>query len=277
MTLALPHSEHGRQALQAVLDLPSSVLIATDFDGVLSEIVDDPEHAAGDEAAMAALGRIGAKVRQVAVITGRSALTAVRLGRLRERPGLDRLVVLGQYGVERWDAGTDHLVDPPPPDGIAALAAELPDLLSRLGLSEVLVEDKGRARVVHTRQLPDPGGALQRLRGPVTELAERHGLKVEPGKNVLEIRAAGQDKGQALRAVMAETGATTAIYIGDDLGDLPAFEAIQTFQAEGVPALGICSASIEQDALVAVSDLVVDGVPGVAAWLTALAEALDQR
>lgn len=275
MTLSLPHSEHGRHALQAVLDDPSRALFATDFDGVLAEIVDDPDHAAGDEAAMAALGRIGLRVRQVVVITGRPAMTAVRLGRLRERPGLERLVVLGQYGVERWDADTDHLVDPPTPEAIESLAAELPELLARLGLSEVRVEDKGRARVVHTRRLPDPGGALRRLREPVAELAERHGLLVEPGKNVLEIRAAGQDKGQALRAIMAETSAACAVYIGDDLGDLPAFEAIRTFQTDGVPALGICSASVEQDALVAVSDLVVDGVPGVAGWLTELADALE--
>ena len=275
MTLTFPRSEPGRRALQAVLDDPAHALLATDFDGVLAEIVDDPGSAVGDEDAMAALGRIGARVGQVVVITGRPALTAVRLGRLRGRPGLDRLVVLGQYGVERWDAATDELIDPPPPEGIEALAAELPALVDRLGLSAVTVEDKGRARVLHTRRLPEPAEALQRLREPVTDLAERHGLTVEPGKNVLEIRDAGQDKGAALRSIVAETDATSAIYIGDDLGDLPAFHAIRAFSEDGFAALGICSASVEQDALIAVSDLVVDGVPGVAAWLTALADALD--
>jgi len=275
MTLQVPTSPAGRRALQAVLADPARALLATDFDGVLAPIVDDPDHAAADDAAMAALVRIGERVGQLVVITGRSALTAVRLGRLRERAGLDQLVVLGQYGVERWDAATDQLIDPPPPDGIEALAAELPDLLDRLGLSAARVEDKGRARVVHTRQLPDPAAALSRLRGPITELAERHGLSVEPGKNVLEIRAAGLDKGHALRSIVAEFEAGSAIYIGDDLGDLPAFEAIRSFQTDDLPALGICSASVEQDALVAVSDLVVDGVPGVAAWLTELANALD--
>ena len=48
-------------------------------------------------------------------------------------------------------------------------------------------------------ELPDPGGGFDQLVEPLTDLAERHGLQVEPGKNVLEIRPQGFDKGDALR------------------------------------------------------------------------------
>ena len=38
----------------------------------------------------------------------------------------------------------------------------------------------------------------------------------------------------------------------------------------------MCSASYEEDALVKISDVVLDGPTGVAAWLTTLADALNR-
>ena len=65
------------------------------------------------------------------------------------------------------------------------------------------------------------------------------------------------------------------MFAGDDLGDLPAFEAVQALRDEGLPGLLVCSASYEEDALVAISDVILDGTAGVAEWLTALADAID--
>lgn len=274
MTLHQPATAAGRDALQAVLAAPEQTLLAADFDGTLAPIIDDPEHAFADPVAIAALGRLGEQLAGVAVITGRPVRTAVRLGGLDGAPGLASMVVLGQYGVERWDAASGTFDIPPAPDGVAALEAELPRVLESLGLSGVRVEHKGRAIGLHTRGLTDPGAALQRLTGPVEDLAERHGLRVEPGRNVLELRPPGMDKGAALRGLVTEVGARQVIFIGDDLGDLPAFRAGMALREQGIPTLLVCSASAEQDALSDVSDLDVDGPPGVAAWLTSLADAL---
>src|SRR6185295_3199200 len=100
---------------------------------------------------------------------------------------------------------------------------------------------------VHTRKLSDPRAAFAGLSTPLHELAARHGLAVEPGKNVWEIRAPGVDKGATLCAVVAETGARQVIFAGDDLGDLPAFQAVRNLAADGVVGLLICSASTEED------------------------------
>ena len=262
---------------QAVLDGPQETLIGLDFDGTLAPIVDNPEHAFADPASVAALARIGPLLGTVAVITGRPVRTAVQLGGFRGRPGLERLVVLGQYGVERWDADTDEFVIPPDPGQIAALEAEIPPLLDELDLSGARIEHKGRAVVVHTRQLPDPDAAFERLAQPLQDLAERHGMLVEPGKNVLEIRSPGVDKGVALRSIVAETGARHVIFAGDDLGDLPAYRMVAQLRDEGLDGLLVCSASHEEDALSALADVVVCGPPGVAEWLTELADRLEQR
>jgi trehalose-phosphatase len=135
---------------------------------------------------------------------------------------LGSMIVLGQYGVERWNAVHDEYILPPEPPQMSAVAEELPEVVDSVGLAGVRIEYKGRAVAVHTRLLPDPQGALVKLEGPLRELAARHRLVVEPGKKVWEIRAPGMDKGVALRSIVDETGARQVIFAGDDLGDLPA-------------------------------------------------------
>ena len=96
MSLPEPLTAAGAKALQAILSSPSDTLIATDFDGTLAPIVDDPEQAYANPEAVAALGRLGHRVGAVVVITARQARTAVRLGRFREVNGLRSMTVLGQ-------------------------------------------------------------------------------------------------------------------------------------------------------------------------------------
>ena len=272
MSLPESLSSAGGQALQAVLTSPSDTLLATDFDGTLAPIVEDPAQAYADPSAVAALGRLGQYVGTVVVITGRAARTAVDLGGFREVVGLDSMIVLGQYGVERWNAVDDVYLLPPEPPQIDAVAKELPDVLDSLGLTEARIENKGRAIAVHTRLLPDPQAALAELEGPLRELATRHELVLEPGKKVWEIRAPGMDKGAALRSIVDETGARQVIFAGDDLGDLAAFRAVRELATAGVAGLLVCSASTEEAALTELSDVIVDGPSGLARWLNELAE-----
>jgi trehalose 6-phosphate phosphatase len=275
MSVPEPRTPAGVRALQAIIESPGDTVVGLDFDGTLAPIVDDPEQAFADPGAVTALGRLGERVRAVVVITGRPVRTAVRLGGFDSVPGLHGMVVLGQYGVERWNAHGDDYVVPPAPSEIVAVAEELPRLLAELGLGEARLEHKGRAIGVHTRTMPDPEAAFARLAEPVRALAARYGLGVEPGRLVWEIRAPGVDKGAALRSFVAEVGARQVIFAGDDLGDLPAFDAVRQLREEGVQGLLVCSASYEEDALVEVSDVILDGPSGVAEWLEGLADALD--
>jgi trehalose 6-phosphate phosphatase len=274
MSLPEPHSPPGAAALEAILRSPSDTLVASDFDGTLAPIVEDPEQAYADPNAVAALGRIAEHVGAVVVITGRPVRTAVRLGRFQQEPGLRSMIVLGQYGVERWDATEDEYRLPPIPPQINSVAEELPKILNSLGLPQARIEDKGRAIAVHTRSLPDPRRALRTLADPLADLAAEHGLVLTPGKNVWELRAPGIDKGATLRAIIDETGARQVIFAGDDLGDLPAFRTVRELAAAGVVGLLVCSASTEEDALTDLSDVIVDGPSGLARWLNELADRL---
>ncbi|HEU5486255.1 MAG TPA: trehalose-phosphatase, partial [Microlunatus sp.] len=126
---ATPVSDAGIEAMRAVMDRPEQVMLAVDFDGTLAPIVDDPGDAHADPGAVAALSRLGSVLGAVVVITGRPVRTAVRLGGFREADGLRGMTVLGQYGVERWDADSDRFELPPTPDGITHVQEELPTLL----------------------------------------------------------------------------------------------------------------------------------------------------
>lgn len=270
-------SEPGRDGLTAVLAAPEEALFGFDFDGTLSPIVENPSEAVIHPHAREALGRLGGLVGTVAIITGRPAKSVVALGGFEDVPGLEGLIVRGQYGVERWDAATGEFDIPPAPPEIEAFEADLARLLAELDLEDAPIEHKGRAVGVHTRPLADPQAAFERLKGPVGELADRHGLHLEPGRLVLEVRPAGMDKGQALTGLVAERGARSVVFAGDDLGDLPAFRAADRLREEGVPAVLVRSASTEQDALGELSDVVVDGPDGIARWLDALCDLIEEQ
>ncbi|MCW2831307.1 MAG: otsB [Aeromicrobium sp.] len=260
-------------ALAAVLADPSGTLLALDFDGTLSHIVDDPAQAFAHPRSVTALGRIGKIVGQVAVVTGRPVDQALELGGFAGRPGLEHLVIYGQYGAERWDARDDQPVRPDRPDSIVRLSELLPAWLARHGADDIRIEDKGLAIALHARGLGE--GVLDDLAEPLAELARDLGVTIEPGRQVVELRAPGIDKGDAVRLLVAELGARQVVFAGDDLGDLPAYDAVDALRAEGVVGLLVCSASAEQDALVARADLVLEGPDAVAAWLEELADELE--
>ena len=84
----------------------------------------------------------------------------------------------------------------------------------------------------------------------------------------------GVDKGTTLRTYAAELGAAAVAYTGDDLGDLPAFDAIDALRADGVPGLKIASGSAEVVEVARRADLILDGPAGVADFFDAVAARL---
>jgi trehalose 6-phosphate phosphatase len=245
-------------------DLPHA-LVAVDFDGTLAPIVPDPADSRPARGAIAALRALADRGTQVAVITGRDARTVLALGGLSAIP---ELIVEGLYGAERWHGGA--LATLPEPAELHRLRAELPALVAA-GDPDLWIEDKRLSLVVHGRKAPDPEAALDTVRDAVTEFGERLGLDVHPGRGVLELRLPGYDKGETLRRLVAETKPTAVLFIGDDLGDLPAFAAVTELRRAGAAAYGVAAVSAEAaPEVAAAADLQVDGPAGVVALLAEL-------
>jgi trehalose 6-phosphate phosphatase len=275
MTIFSARTESAGRFIEAAAARPGKVLLATDFDGTLAPIVENPDDSRLLPAAADALARLGPMLGALAIVTGRGVATVRKLGRLEGRPGMERLIVLGQYGAERWDAATGKETPPEVPASIAAARPEVEELLADARFDGVRVEDKGRALGVHTRPAPDPVAAYAALRTPLAVIAARHGLILEPGRSVLELRASSLTKGDALRELVRETGVSAVAMCGDDLGDLPAFDALDELRAEGLATCAVVAASAEQPTLTQRADVVCEGPDGVAAWLAELARAVE--
>ncbi len=260
-----PEAEERYDALVAVA---SSTVVGLDYDGTLAPIVDDPEIAHIHPDAPDVLLDLAGVVRAVAVITGRPARKALALGGLDEvgqqiGDSGRELFVFGQYGYERWSSTQRRVVSPRPPHGLSGFLRDLPRVLREADAADAFVEDKGLAIATHTRRLDDPSGAYERLEPALRTLADRYGLVVEPGRNVIEVRSPGMDKGVVVRNLAKESEAGGFLFAGDDLGDVEAFEAVGELREEGLPTLLVCSASQEESTLLELADVVVPGPDGV--------------
>ena len=209
------------------------------------------------------MARLAAAGFRVAVITGRPVADVLRLGDgFADVPGL---VIYGHYGLEQWAGG--ELTAPQVHPGVAPAKAAARALAhSREGVD---VEDKGHSVALHTRNAPDPGAAFADLRPLAEQIGAENDVEVVPGRFVLELRPPGMDKGGALRRLVAESGVQVVVFVGDDLGDLPAVRALRELDVAGVV---VCSDSPETpDELRQAADIVVDGPEGVIELLQPMA------
>jgi trehalose 6-phosphate phosphatase len=263
-----PRTPAGRIGLAAVLAAPARAVVAVDYDGTLAPIVSRPEDARPEPGAVAALAALSAVVGAVAVVSGRGASDVVALGGLEAVPGL---VVLGHYGLESWTDG--RLDSPPAAPGVEEARSQVAKVVASAP-EGVHLEDKGHSLVVHTRPAAEPADALAAVEPWLRAIADACGLEVVPGRMVVELRPPGVDKGLAVRRLAEGRGAI--VYVGDDLGDLPAYDAVEALRADGVPGLTVASRSGDDapPQLAERADLVLAGPAGVVAFLRALAEAI---
>ena len=235
---------------------PEQVAISLDFDGTIAPIVDDPAAARPLPGVVDLLGPLADRYAAVALVSGRPA---TYLASHAAAPGVR---YLGMYGLEEIVEGRVE-VDPRLASARPAVAAAARDLAADPAVrdSGAHLEDKRYAVAVHTRRVADPA----RWAGPIGEAAgrtaARHGLEVVPGRLVWELRPqVHSDKGDAVRRVVAASGARALLVAGDDLGDLPAFAVA----GELGGGLRVAVRSAEAPAgLLAAADLVVDGPEGV--------------
>ena len=261
-------SIEGEHKYDALIRVAARTVVGLDFDGTLSPIVDDPTRAHIHPDASDVLVELAAQVDAIAVITGRPARQALDLGGLEAvgdaiQAAGKELFVFGQYGNERWSSSQRRIVGARPPRGLATFERDLPRTLRLAGAADAYLEDKGLAVAVHTRRLPDPEGAFERLLPPLRELAQRHGLVIEPGRAVIEVRSPGSHKGMVVERLAADRDARGFLFAGDDLGDVEAFDALADLAKQGMATLKVCSASSEASALIPLADVVVRGPEGV--------------
>ena len=234
----------------------AEVAVCLDFDGTIAPIVEDPAAARPLPGMVDLLGPLADRYAAAAIVSGRPA---TYLSSHAAAPGVR---YLGMYGLEEIVEGRVQ-VDPRLEAARPAVEAAREELAGdpAVTASGAHLEDKRYAVAVHTRRVAEPG----RWAGPIGQAAARiaagHGLEVVPGRMVWELRPqVHSDKGEAVRRVVAESGAGALVVAGDDLGDLPGFAVA----AELGGGLRVVAGSAEAPAeLLDAADLVVDGPEGV--------------
>jgi len=211
-------------AVSEICDTPN-LLVGTDFDGTLAPLVDDPSQARALPASVEAL-RVLASLpgTTVAVVSGRS-LDDLR--RLLGDVGPARLI--GSHGAEApVIAG---IVGMPTRDNLSAVQSELLERVeteaARLAKDRegVHLERKPTGIAVHLRSASteDAAAVANELRAGV---ARWPGVNLLRGKKVFELSVVETDKGTAFAELVDEIGATATVFIGDDVTDEHAFEAL---------------------------------------------------
>ncbi len=251
---APPHAIDG--ALRAPPPLSPAVdSLFLDLDGTLAAIRPHPAEVAIAPAMGAALrAATDALSQRVAVVSGRALDDVARL------VDMPSLCLAGIHGLDRRLA-TGKVRRATPSAGLERARAELADLAR--DEPRLFVEDKGLGIAVHFRLAPDLAAVAERR---AYAIAERHGLLLQPGKMVFEIRDGGADKGSALRDFMAAApfAGSRPIFVGDDHTDEAGFAAAAALGGHGV----LVGEPRDTAAAYRLSDLAA-----VEAWLAAVGDA----
>ncbi|GAA3393535.1 trehalose-phosphatase [Cryptosporangium minutisporangium] len=214
MTVALPPD---LRAAVGRLAATGTLLVASDYDGVLAPIVNDPAKAFPLPAAIDALQELATLPRtSIALLSGRALVDLARLSGL----GGEALLV-GTHGVE-FDDGFAI-----PPEA-AALRARLLDELRPMvaAVPGAALEEKIASVAVHIRNA-DPDAGEKLLAGVTDGPGSWPGVHSTAGKKVLELAVVKTSKGTALDVLRERTGADAVLFAGDDVTDEKAFAVLR--------------------------------------------------
>jgi trehalose 6-phosphate phosphatase len=225
---------------------PETAGIVADYDGTLAPIVDDPGSARPVDGIVELLDGLAGTYARVAVVSGRPVGFLDGL----VPPGI---TTAGLYGLEVKVDGVrkDH------PQG-GAWREVIDDVAAHAeaaGPRGMLVERKGLSMTLHYRSRPDLEDEVRRW---ADGESRRSGLVSRPARMSVELHPPiDVDKGTALLEV-AE-GLAAVCFIGDDVGDLPAFDALDQLEAQGVAVLRVAVSGEEAvPQLIERADLVLD-------------------
>ena len=186
-----------------------------DFDGTLVDFAPRPDDVIADEELRKLLHDLHERLDgRLAILSGRPVADLDRILQL------EGLAIGGSHGLEQLFPDGRHITPEPPPS-LDVMIGEASDYALTNGL---VVETKPWGVALHFRATPQAKEKAERF---MRDLSDRHGMQVQHGSMVTELRLAGPDKGHALRSLMKEQPFCSGrpVMVGDDLTDEHAFGA----------------------------------------------------
>jgi trehalose 6-phosphate phosphatase len=197
----------------AALDL-KSVALLLDVDGTLIDIGPSPYEVNVPKNLCRSLERlVGLTGGALALISGRPIA------------GLDRLFAPLKFSAVGGHGAEIRVGDAAKREHVRPLPKALRERIARSVPDQVLVEDKGYSIAVHYRGVPAGKERLQKLLADVSADYPKESIEILPGKEMLELKRAGINKGEAVRKLMTlpPFAGRMPVFIGDDVTDESVF------------------------------------------------------
>jgi trehalose 6-phosphate phosphatase len=276
---AVPVASAVRRVLAPLIAQPATSAIVTDFDGTLAPIVDDPAGARALEGTADLLALLARRYAVVAVVSGRSvSFLSERLFPVGQKApetwassigSLGIVQLVGLYGLE-WSEADGTIIEAPGAGRWRSVVDQVASQLESAAPTGVEVENKGLAVTLHWRRAPE---AAAWAADEVASLVADSGLRAHPGRMSVELRAPlDVDKGTATRRLIE--GCSAACFLGDDIGDLPAFALLANLAGqEGMATVAVAVVDNESaPSVVEAADVVIAGPEEALSVLRWLAE-----
>jgi len=259
------------QVQNVVLTHPFGLIF--DIDGTIAEIAPTAEAVRVTPECKKHLRSLVKRLPLVAAISGRLAKVARRL------VGVDGVVYYGNHGLERWFKG--HVEIRPLAQSYvektAAVIKELSPLLLPLG---VAFEDKGAGLVFHYRTLPHREKVRENILKEISRSPAAQWFKVDQARAVIELRPPLEvSKGSVVKELIEGYHLKAAVYIGDDVSDIDAFDTMRTLSRSAIfqgLALGVVGEETPP-AVAERADLLLREVSEVEAFLSWLNETIPPK
>lgn len=236
-----------------------TLLVALDFDGTISPLINEPMKSRMLPEARVALDALTALPRTfVAIVSGRSLID---LEVIAEHTADSPIYLAGSHGAEFWVPGEGALE----PDETTE-EHELRDRLRAAaefelgGVPGVLVEPKTFGFGIHTRSASaEDAERAHRFANDLVETGAPHWRR-RTGHNIVEFSFRQEGKDAAIAMLRERTGATAVLFAGDDVTDEDAMVTL------GARDVGVRVGDGATAASVRVAD-----IPELVAMLSALA------
>lgn len=190
------------------------LLIAMDFDGTMSPIVDHAGQARPLPRAAAAFAGLATLPRTTTALLSGRALASLRS--VASPP--PETLLIGSHGAEAWlGPGSPELqLDTEQRDRLTRVRAVLQEITDVA--PGTVLEEKPAGVVLHTR-LADDDVAEDAVAAAREILQHIPGVFLKNGKRVLETSVVHASKGEGVEFLRQASGATAVVFAGDDVTD----------------------------------------------------------
>lgn len=245
-------------ALRTLATTPR-LLVALDFDGTLSPLVDEPMAARMLPAARAAVDAlVAAPETTVALVSGRS-LPDLRV--IAEHGDDSRILLVGSHGAEHWVPGIGEIVGDEDAEAIALrdrLRAEAEALVA--DVPGAWIEPKTFGFAVPTRTVAPEQRAGVEASVDALVAAQAPHWRRRSGHHIVEYAFRSEGKDAGIAWLRDRTNATAVLFAGDDVTDEDALRSLRPGDVGVRVGAGETAAAVR-----------VDGIPELAELLSRLA------